>query len=138
MVVVCFSPLQLSSHRLRLWFLPSLLHLLPWLLTSFFAHGILSPKMESDIQFMQAALEEARSAAVAGEVPIGAVLAHGGKILARSGNRTIRNNDPTGGAVRSCFEILSHSSLNHQVEVASGVLAAESAAILQSFFAERR
>ncbi len=59
MVVVCFSPLQLSSHCLRLWFLPSLLHLLPWLLTSFFAHGILSPKMESDIQFMQAALEEA-------------------------------------------------------------------------------
>src|SRR6266478_2573023 len=192
MVVVCFSPLQLSSHCLRLWFLP-LLHLPPWLLTSFFAHGILSPKMESDIQFMQAALEEARSAAAAGEVPIGAVLAHDGKILARSGNRTIRSNDPTahaeiivlreaarllgnyrlagttlyvtiepccmcagaiiqarvprlvygaddskGGAVRSCFEILSHPRLNHQVEVTSGVLAAESAAILQSFFAERR
>src|SRR2546425_6163553 len=87
MVVVCFSALQLSSHCLRLWFLPSLLHLLPWLLTSFFAHGTLLPKMESDIQFMQAALEEARSAAAAGEVPIGAVLAHDGKIVARSGNR---------------------------------------------------
>src|SRR3989442_12003625 len=95
MVVVCFSPLQLSSHCLRLWFLPSLLHLLPRLLTSFFAHGILLPKMESDIQFMQAALEEARSAAAAGEVPIGAVLAHGGKILARSGNSTIRSEEHT-------------------------------------------
>ena len=149
--------------------------------------------MESDVQFMQEALAEARFAAVAGEVPIGAVLIHDGRILARSGNRTIRDNDPTahaeivvlreaarllgnyrlagsalyvtiepcsmcagamiqariprlvygaddpkGGAVRSCFEILSHSSLNHQVEVTSGVLAADCAAIIQSFFASRR
>jgi tRNA(adenine34) deaminase len=149
--------------------------------------------MEAHIQFMQEALAEARTAAEAGEVPIGAVLVHDGKILARSNNRTIRDNDPTahaeiivlreaarllgnyrlagttlyvtiepcsmcagaiiqariprlvygaddpkGGAVRSCFEILSHPRLNHQVEVASGILAAECAAILQSFFAERR
>ena len=142
---------------------------------------------------MGEALEEARSAAAAGEVPIGALLVHKGKILARSGNRTIRDNDPTahaemvvlrqaarllgnyrladttlyvtiepctmcagaiiqarvprlvygaddpkGGAVRSCFEILSHPRLNHQVEVTSGILAADCAAILQSFFSERR
>ncbi len=102
---------------------------------------ILSPKMEADIQFMQEALAEARSAAAAGEVPIGAVLVHSGKILARSGNRTIRDCDPTapkGGAVRSCFEILSHPRLNHQVEVTYGVLAADCSATLQSFFAERR
>ena len=54
--------------------------------------------MEADIQFMQEALAEARSAAEAGEVPIGAVLVHDGKILARSGNRTIHNNDPTAHA----------------------------------------
>jgi len=47
-------------------------------------------------------------------------------------------DDPKGGAVRSCFEILSHPRLNHQVEVTSGVLAADCAAIIQSFFAERR
>src|SRR5947199_7876937 len=149
--------------------------------------------MESDGTFMQEGLSEARAAATAGEVPIGAVLVHGGKILARSGNRTIRDNDPTahaeiivlreaarllsnyrlantalyvtiepcsmcagaiiqarvprliygaddpkGGAVHSCFEILSHPSLNHQVEVTAGILAAACAAILQSFFAERR
>ena len=149
--------------------------------------------MEADFHFMQEALAEARNAAEAGEVPIGAVLVHDGKILARSGNRTIRDNDPTahaeiivlreaahllgnyrladttlyvtlepcsmcagaiiqariprlvygaddpkGGAVRSCFEILSDPRLNHQVEVTSGVLAADSATILQTFFAERR
>jgi tRNA(adenine34) deaminase len=149
--------------------------------------------MEANIQFMQEAIAEARAAATAGEVPIGAVLVHDGKILARSGNRTIRDNDPTahaeiivlreaarvldnyrladttlyvtiepcsmcagaiiqarvprlaygaddpkGGAVRSCFEILSHPRLNHQVEVTSGILAPEAASLLQSFFAARR
>jgi tRNA(adenine34) deaminase len=149
--------------------------------------------MEADIQYMQEALAEAHSAAEASEVPIGAVLIHDGKILTRSGNRTIRDGDPTahaeivvlreaarllgnyrltdttlyvtiepcsmcagaiiqarvprlvygaddpkGGAIRSCFEILSHPRLNHQVEVTAGVLAADCAAILQSFFAKRR
>ena len=51
--------------------------------------------METDVQFMHEALAEARTAATAGEVPIGAVIVHDGKILARSGNRTIRDNDPT-------------------------------------------
>src|SRR5437899_11257301 len=54
--------------------------------------------MESDGTFMQEGLSEARAAATAGEVPIGAVLVHGGKILARSANRTIRDNDPTAHA----------------------------------------
>ncbi len=54
--------------------------------------------MEADIQFMREAMVEARAAAAAGEVPIGAVLVHDGKILARSGNRTIRDCDPTAHA----------------------------------------
>jgi tRNA(adenine34) deaminase len=149
--------------------------------------------MEAEVQFMRQALAEARSAAASGEVPIGAVLVHDGKILARSGNRTLRDCDPTahaevvalreaahrlgnyrlagttlyvtiepcsmcsgailqarvarlvygaddpkGGAVRSCFEILSHPRLNHQVDVTSGVLAADCSAVIQSFFAARR
>src|SRR5256885_14678300 len=51
-----------------------------------------------DLEFMQQALDEARAAAVAGEVPVGAVLVHDGKILARSGNRTVRDCDPTAHA----------------------------------------
>lgn len=54
--------------------------------------------MDAHVQSMQEALAEARAAAIAGEVPIGAVLIHEGKILARSGNRTIRDNDPTSHA----------------------------------------
>jgi tRNA(adenine34) deaminase len=149
--------------------------------------------MQTHIEFMQAALEEARFAAEAGEVPIGAVIVHDEKILARAGNRTIRDNDPTAhaeiivlreaarllgnyrladttlyvtlepcsmcagamiqarvptlvygadepksGGVHSCFEILNSPRLNHQVEVISGILAAEAAAVMQSFFAARR
>jgi tRNA(adenine34) deaminase len=152
-----------------------------------------SRDMDTDARFMQQALEEARASAAAGEVPVGAVLVHDGKIIARSGNRTIRDCDPTahaeivvlreasraignyrlagtalyvtvepcsmcagaiiqarvprlvygcddpkGGAVRSCFEILTDPRLNHQVEVATGILASDCAAILQSFFAARR
>jgi tRNA(adenine34) deaminase len=149
--------------------------------------------MDADSQFMHEALAEARSAAAAGEVPIGAVLLYDGKILARSGNRTIRDCDPTahaeicvlreaarllgnyrlagttlyvtiepcsmcagamiqarvprlvyggvdpkGGAVHTCFQILSDARLNHQVEITSGVLAADCAAVIQAFFSERR
>src|ERR1700737_1281477 len=136
---------------------------------------------------MQQALAEARESAASGEVPIGAVLVYEGRILARAGNRTIRDCDPTahaeivalreaariignyrladttlyvtiepcsmcagamiqarvarlvygcddpkGGAVRSCFEVLTHPRLNHRVEVTAGVLASECASLLQS------
>ena len=54
--------------------------------------------METEIEFMQMALEEARLSAEAGEVPVGALLVFEGKVIARSGNRTIRNCDPTAHA----------------------------------------
>jgi tRNA(adenine34) deaminase len=149
--------------------------------------------VDADIEFMQQALAEARESAASGEVPIGAVLVLEGRILARSGNRTIRDCDPTahaeivalreaariignyrladttlyvtiepcsmcagamlqarvprlvygaaeprGGAVQSCFELLSHPDLNHRVQVTSGVLASDCSDVIQSFFAVRR
>lgn len=42
------------------------------------------------------------------------------------------------GAVDSVFRICSESSLNHQVEVTSGVLAEASRELMQQFFKERR
>jgi tRNA(adenine34) deaminase len=149
--------------------------------------------VDADIEFMQQALAEARESAASGEVPIGAVLVHEGRILAHAGNRTIRDCDPTahaeivalreaariignyrladttlyvtiepcsmcagamiqarvsrlvygaaeprGGAVQSCFELLSHPDLNHRVRVTSGVLASDCSDVIQSFFAVRR
>jgi tRNA(adenine34) deaminase len=147
----------------------------------------------SDTDFMRLALDQARAAAIAGEVPIGAVLVIENRIVAQAANRTIADQDPTshaeivvtraaaravgnyrllgatlyvtiepcamcagaivqariarlvygaddpkGGAVRSCFQILDHPALNHRVDVVSGVLAEESAAAIQAFFAARR
>ncbi len=54
--------------------------------------------MIDDRQAMQAALAEAQLAANAGEVPIGAVIIHEGKIIARGQNRVLRDVDPTAHA----------------------------------------
>jgi tRNA(adenine34) deaminase len=47
---------------------------------------------------MQAALAEARLAAEAGEVPIGAVMIDEDSVIARGQNRVLRDNDPTAHA----------------------------------------
>ena len=146
-----------------------------------------------DQQYMEEALEEARAAERAGEVPVGAVLTLDGQVIGRGSNRTLRDTDPTahaeivalragaravgnhrilgatlyvtvepcamcagaiiqariarlvfgaddpkGGAVRSCFEILNDPRLNHRLEIEAGVMAEEAASLLQSFFASRR
>ena len=142
---------------------------------------------------MEAALAEARAAAERGEVPVGAVVVLQNQIVARAGNRTIGDCDPTahaeilalrdaaraignyrllgaslyvtiepcamcagaliqarverlfygaddakGGAVRSCFSVFDHPSLNHRVEATPGLCAQEAAELLKNFFASRR
>jgi tRNA(adenine34) deaminase len=47
---------------------------------------------------MGLALEEARAAAERGEVPVGAVILHDGKLIASAGNRTLELKDPTAHA----------------------------------------
>ena len=47
---------------------------------------------------MAAALDEARSAAEAGEVPVGAVIVRNQRVLARANNRTVRDGDATAHA----------------------------------------
>ena len=148
---------------------------------------------DTDIHWMQLAIQQAQQAQIHNEVPIGAVLVIDNEIVARAGNRTITHCDPTahaeilalrdaalktgnyrllgatlyvtiepcamcagamiqariarlvygadeakGGAVRSCFEVLSHDRTNHRVDVTSGVLAEESVELLQGFFSTRR
>lgn len=153
----------------------------------------MSEILQADVDFMRMALEEARRAGERGEVPVGAVLVLSEKVVARGGNRTIADCDPTahaeivalreaagaagnyrlggatlyvtiepcamcagamiqariarlvygaddpkGGAVRSCFQMLAHPRLNHQIECTPDVLAEESAAIMKDFFEVRR
>lgn len=55
-------------------------------------------------RLMELALEEAHLAAAEQEVPVGAVLARGGEILARAHNACRRNNDPTAHAELLCLK----------------------------------
>ena len=48
--------------------------------------------------FMDIALDEARAAQAAGEVPVGCVIVRGSEVVARAGNRTLRDRDPTAHA----------------------------------------
>jgi len=46
--------------------------------------------------------------------------------------------DPKAGAVESLYRLLEDQRLNHRVETLGGVLAAESSALLQTFFEKKR
>jgi tRNA(adenine34) deaminase len=48
--------------------------------------------------FMQIALDEARAAGARGEVPVGCVITRGNGVVARAGNRTLADKDPTAHA----------------------------------------
>lgn len=48
--------------------------------------------------YMQMALEEARAAQARGEVPVGCVIVRNGEVIARAGNRTLADKDPTAHA----------------------------------------
>lgn len=47
---------------------------------------------------MDIAMDEARAAAARGEVPVGAVIVRDGVVIARAGNRTLEDRDPTAHA----------------------------------------
>jgi tRNA(adenine34) deaminase len=47
---------------------------------------------------MDLAIAEARAAQAAGEVPVGCVVVRDGTVIARVGNRTLRDKDPTAHA----------------------------------------
>jgi len=146
-----------------------------------------------DQDFMRRALREAKRAAKEQEVPVGAVVVRGGRLIARAHNRPIHLHDPSAhaeilairhaarklgnyrlagcelyvtiepcamcagaivqarlrrvvfgasdrkaGASGSVLKVLNHPKLNHQVEVVSGVLGEDCAAILRDFFRRRR
>ena len=66
---------------------------------------------------MQECLEQARLAAESGEVPVGACLYDGdGKLLAKSHNRTLANNDPTAHAELECLRAAAKAVGNHRLD----------------------
>jgi tRNA(adenine34) deaminase len=62
----------------------------------------------------------------------------GALVQARIARLVYGADEPKGGAIRTCMQVLDAPALNHRIEIVSGVLAAESVRLLQSFFSERR
>ena len=148
---------------------------------------------QRDAYWMSQALEQARAARAAGEVPVGAVLVRGDELLGTGFNRPIGSCDPSShaeiealraagqahgeyrfpdselfvtlepctmcagaliharvarvvygaadpktGAAGSALDVFSLKAHNHRVSLRGGVLADESAALLQAFFQSRR
>ena len=148
---------------------------------------------EATAAFMQLALTQASDAAAAGEVPVGAVVVLGGKVIATGRNSPIDAHDPTAhaeivalraaakvlgnyrlddcelyvtlepcamcsgamlharlkrvvfgapepktGAAGSVINLFAQAQLNHHTQLQGGVLHAQSTALLQTFFQQRR
>jgi tRNA(adenine34) deaminase len=146
-----------------------------------------------DEYFMRLALREAERALEHDDVPIGALVVHGGEVIAAARNERELRQDPTAhaeilalreaasalrswrlletvlyvtlepcamcagaivlariprvvyaaedskaGAAGSVLDVLSEPRLNHSPDVARGLLAPESSALLRAFFASRR
>ncbi|MCL2817171.1 MAG: tRNA adenosine(34) deaminase TadA [Clostridiales bacterium] len=146
-----------------------------------------------DEHFMRLALEQAKTAALLDETPVGAVIVRDGQVIAAAHNLreglkqaaahaemlaieqacsvsggwrltgatiyvtlepcpmcagamvnarldacVFAAADPKSGAAGSLCDILRHPGLNHRLEVRSGVLAQESAALLERFFRQKR
>jgi tRNA(adenine34) deaminase len=144
-------------------------------------------------EWMGVALSEAEAAMSAGDVPVGAVVVHDGKVIARRHNEREVTSDPTahaevlalrdaaqvlgrwrlddctlvvtlepcvmcagallnsridtlvfgaadpkGGATSTLYNVSSDPRLSHNFDVVHGVLAEQSAQLLQTFFAQRR
>jgi len=70
---------------------------------------------ELDRQFMQQALDQAKLAAMAGEVPVGAVLVRGGKIISRGFNQPISNSDPSAHAEMMALRAAAHIESNYRL-----------------------
>jgi tRNA(adenine34) deaminase len=70
---------------------------------------------EQDASFMQTALDQAEEAAAAGEIPVGALVTAGGKILATGQNRSIRDLDPSAHAEIVALRAACRAQANHRL-----------------------
>lgn len=71
---------------------------------------------KTDEAWMREALEEAREAERRGEVPVGAVVVRGGECVARGGNRTVGECDPTAHAEIVALRAAARAARNHRLE----------------------
>jgi len=77
---------------------------------------MLSAMAKTDEEWMREAIGEAREAERRGEVPVGAVVVRGEECVARGGNRTIADCDPTAHAEIVALREAARAARNHRLE----------------------
>ena len=70
---------------------------------------------ELDHQFMQQAIEQAQLAALAGEVPVGAVLVRDGKVVSKGFNQPITRHDPSAHAEMLALRLAAKAEENYRL-----------------------
>ena len=80
---------------------------------------IIVPETANDEFYMQAALELAREAEMAGEVPVGAILVLDDRIIGRGRNSPIQMNDPTAHAEILALREAAAAVGNYRIEGAA-------------------
>ncbi|HVA96003.1 MAG TPA: tRNA adenosine(34) deaminase TadA [Candidatus Dormibacteraeota bacterium] len=69
----------------------------------------------TDSEYMHLAIDQARAAALRGEVPVGALIVLEDRILSAAGNRTITDCDPTAHAEIVALREAAHRLGNHRL-----------------------
>jgi tRNA(adenine34) deaminase len=85
--------------------------------------------MMTDLDYMALALAEARAAAEAGEVPVGAIVVLEDRVLARAGNRTITDCNPTAHAEIVALRAAAQAAGNYRLPGAALYVTAEPCAM---------
>ena len=70
---------------------------------------------ELDHQFMQQAIEQAKLAALAGEVPVGAVVVRDGRVISSAFNKPISTHDPSAHAEMLALRAAAQSEDNYRL-----------------------
>lgn len=104
--------------------------------------GLTDPTAHAEIQAIRAAARQIGNYRLTGSTLYVTVepcaMCAGSLINARISRLVYGTPDLRAGAIESVFRIADNSSLNHRVEVTSGILAEECREIMQSFFRARR
>lgn len=92
----------------------------------------------ADLDFMRQALDEARKAESAGEVPVGAIVVVNGHVIARGHNRSIIDHDPSAHAEIVALRQAAAAARNYRLPSAALYVTLEPCAMCMGAIAEAR
>ncbi|SRR5579871_495012 len=92
----------------------------------------------TDVQYMHLAMNQAQSAALRGEVPVGALVVWDDRIIAAAGNRTITDCDPTAHAEIVALREAAQKLGNHRLIGASVYVTVEPCAMCAGALVQAR